>query len=120
MEVLVEMPGPLSTPKRRASARYALSVSHIRHSSHTARLARSAAARAAMMARFDTAADPTRRLLPAERQRRAALLRRSWFQWMNYCRSTGRQIGTLTAFLEKHAGQFAEGPRRGIEQGAIR
>jgi hypothetical protein len=97
------MPGPYSTPRRRASAAHALAISHVRHSSHQQRLARSAAARAALAARFTTAVDPDNRLRESERNKRAHLLRRAWMAHLNYARVMGRKPLTLTAFVERYA-----------------
>jgi len=97
-----------STPRSRAAARYALAVSHVIHSSPAARRSRNAKARAAAAARFVVAADPNGDLIPAERERRAGLIRSGWMTHLSWSRVAGRKPMTLDAWLAKYARIDAE------------
>ncbi len=65
----------ITTTARSRAGHIGAMVTHSRHDARTT----TAAARAAALARFDRAVDPTNSLTPAERSRRAEYARRAYF-----------------------------------------
>lgn len=84
--------------QRSADARYAARISHLRSGGRK----RTQAARDALWRRFLRAADPDGDLTERERERRAHLIRDTWYTYLRMQQLKHRRALSLAVWMEQH------------------